>query len=72
LRRECPNENCGAGVFMANHFDRQYCGKCSLTYVYNKPEEGGAPAAAPAAKPAPAAKVEAKAPKAEGKAKGKK
>ncbi|EDQ88596.1 uncharacterized protein MONBRDRAFT_35187 [Monosiga brevicollis MX1] len=32
LRRECPAEECGAGVFMANHFDRQYCGKCGLTY----------------------------------------
>merc|ERR1712071_420727 len=30
IRREC--ETCGAGVFMANHFDRQYCGKCGLTY----------------------------------------
>merc|ERR1712210_275915 len=40
LRRECPNKYCGAGVFMASHFDRQYCGKCCLTYVYNKPEEG--------------------------------
>ncbi|CAG2253413.1 RP-S27Ae [Mytilus edulis] len=38
LRRECPNEECGAGVFMANHFDRQYCGKCCLTYVFKKPE----------------------------------
>merc|ERR1711991_322535 len=36
LRRECPSPTCGAGVFMASHFDRQYCGKCSLTYVYNK------------------------------------
>ncbi|GAA5895612.1 uncharacterized protein JCM6883_001562 [Sporobolomyces salmoneus] len=33
LRRECPAECCGAGVFMANHKDRQYCGKCGLTYV---------------------------------------
>merc|ERR1711935_547749 len=33
IRREC--ENCGAGVFMANHFDRQYCGKCGLTYTFN-------------------------------------
>ena len=39
LRRECPAEECGAGVFMAAHFDRQYCGKCSLTYVFNKPED---------------------------------
>ena len=23
LRRECPAEECGAGVFMAAHFDRQ-------------------------------------------------
>ena len=34
LRRECPREECGAGVFMAAHFDRQYCGKCGLTYVF--------------------------------------
>ncbi|KAD2803937.1 hypothetical protein E3N88_37314 [Mikania micrantha] len=27
---------CGAGTFMANHFDRHYCGKCGLTYVYQK------------------------------------
>merc|ERR1712233_257990 len=39
LRRECPSEECGAGVFMAAHFDRQYCGKCGLTYVFNKPED---------------------------------
>jgi len=39
LRRECPNEDCGAGVFMASHFDRQYCGKCNLTYVFSKPDE---------------------------------
>jgi len=37
LRRECPTPECGAGVFMASHFDRQYCGKCGLTYVF-KPE----------------------------------
>ncbi|XP_074592067.1 ubiquitin-ribosomal protein eS31 fusion protein [Curcuma longa] len=36
LRKECPNTECGAGTFMANHFDRHYCGKCGLTYVYNK------------------------------------
>lgn len=33
LRRECPADVCGAGVFMARHHDRLYCGKCSLTYV---------------------------------------
>merc|ERR1711966_199880 len=36
LRKECPAAECGAGVFMANHFDRHYCGKCGLTYVYQK------------------------------------
>ena len=35
LRKECQ-WGCGAGVFMANHFDRHYCGKCGLTYVYQK------------------------------------
>ncbi|KNC22168.1 hypothetical protein FF38_02159 [Lucilia cuprina] len=39
LRRECPGENCGAGVFMAAHEDRHYCGKCNLTFVFSKPEE---------------------------------
>jgi ubiquitin-small subunit ribosomal protein S27Ae len=39
LRRECPGEECGAGIFMAAHFDRQYCGKCGLTYVYAPTEE---------------------------------
>ena len=34
LEQECPAPECGAGVFMANHFDRHYCGKCGLTYVY--------------------------------------
>jgi len=32
-RMECPHPDCGAGVFMAAHKDRQYCGKCGLTYV---------------------------------------
>ncbi len=36
LRRECPNQNCGAGIFMASHYDRQYCGKCCLTYLFKK------------------------------------
>ncbi|KAL0144839.1 ribosomal protein S27a-domain-containing protein [Mucor lusitanicus] len=39
LRRECPNATCGAGVFMAKHKDRQYCGKCHLTYVFQKDQE---------------------------------
>ncbi|RNF04251.1 small subunit ribosomal protein S27Ae [Trypanosoma rangeli] len=32
-RDECPNPSCGAGVFMAQHKDRKYCGKCYLTYA---------------------------------------
>ena len=36
LRMECPHPDCGAGVFMAQHKDRQTCGKCSLTYVNTK------------------------------------
>ncbi|KAI0985642.1 hypothetical protein GJ496_001622 [Pomphorhynchus laevis] len=32
-RRECSSEQCGAGVFMATHFDRYYCGRCALTYM---------------------------------------
>lgn len=36
LRTECPHPDCGAGVFMAQHKDRQTCGKCSLTYVAQK------------------------------------
>lgn len=39
LRRECPGEYCGAGVFMAAHEDRHYCGKCSLTFVFSKQDE---------------------------------
>lgn len=35
LRQECPQEEtCGAGVFMAKHHDRQYCGKCHYTLRY--------------------------------------
>ena len=37
LRRECPDEQCGAGVHMANHFNRHYCGKCGLTYMLENP-----------------------------------
>lgn len=43
-RRECPSEECGGGVFMAKHADRQYCGKCKQTFVFAKPEEGAAKA----------------------------
>lgn len=63
LRKVCPDPNCGPGTFMASHFDRQYCGKCGLTYMF----EGAAKMAPPPPKP----KVEAEeAPKAA--AKGKK
>ena len=34
LRKECPAEQCGPGVFMATHIDRYTCGKCQLTLVY--------------------------------------
>ncbi|KAJ7635882.1 ubiquitin-40S ribosomal protein S31 fusion protein, partial [Mycena rosella] len=34
LRRKCPTPECGAGVFMAFHQDRQYCGKYGLTYTF--------------------------------------
>ena len=37
LRRECPTPECGAGVFMAWHQDRQYCGRCHLTYSASCP-----------------------------------
>ena len=33
LRKVCPQ--CGPGLFMATHFNRVYCGKCHLTYVYD-------------------------------------
>ena len=39
LRRECPHELCGPGVFMAMHFNRYYCGKCHLTYLIKKEDK---------------------------------
>ncbi|KIW69010.1 ubiquitin-40S ribosomal protein S27a [Phialophora macrospora] len=36
LRRECPTKECGAGVFMAAMHNRQYCGRCHLTYVFDE------------------------------------
>ena len=47
LRRVCPG--CGPGTFMASHFDRQYCGKCGVTYMF---EGGEAPKDGAAAAPA--------------------
>lgn len=38
LRKECPRETCGAGVFMASHKNRTYCGRCGLTYILNSEE----------------------------------
>merc|ERR1711991_427320 len=34
-RKECPTEQCGAGVFMASMKDRHYCGRCFLTFMVN-------------------------------------
>ena len=63
-RRVCPNPECGPGVFMASHFDRQYCGKCGLTYMFDekdkKPPPSGGGAAKAAAAPAEAAKGKGK------------
>ena len=42
LRRVCPDAACGPGTFMASHFDRQYCGKCGLTYMFTKEGEAEA------------------------------
>mmetsp|Transcript_74594 Transcript_74594/g.168999 ORF Transcript_74594/g.168999 Transcript_74594/m.168999 type:complete len:157 (-) Transcript_74594:73-543(-) len=39
LRRDCPHELCGPGVFMAMHFNRYYCGKCHLTYLIKKGDD---------------------------------
>merc|ERR1712226_639777 len=39
LRTECKHPMCGPGIFMANHFDRYYCGKCFETYKLDKAEE---------------------------------
>jgi len=41
LRRECPKDICGPGVFMANHTgadqqQRHYCGKCGLRVVVDQ------------------------------------
>ena len=38
LRKECPSPECGVGVFMAKHYDRYYCGKCTASYFMG--EEG--------------------------------
>ena len=35
-KRECSNKTCGAGIFMAAHANREYCGKCHLTFKRDK------------------------------------
>merc|ERR1712183_910086 len=37
-RREFNDESCGAGIFMANHKDRYYCGRCHLTLKFSNTE----------------------------------
>ncbi|AMD19031.1 HBR130Wp [Eremothecium sinecaudum] len=32
LRNECPNDTCGVGIFLADHKNRRYCGKCHSSY----------------------------------------
>lgn len=41
IKKICENETCkDKGVFMANHWDRYYCGKCHLTLKkLNAPKE---------------------------------
>jgi len=34
----CLSACCVTGNFMAQHFDRQHCGKCHLTYMYKNGE----------------------------------
>ena len=35
-RIECNSPSCGAGIFMAKHKDRHYCGKCHQTLTEKK------------------------------------
>merc|ERR1711881_460846 len=36
----CPEEMCKGGVFMSDHYNRCYCGKCQLTLIKeNAPKE---------------------------------
>lgn len=39
LKKECNQDECGAGIFMAVHYDRYHCGKCGYTLVFKKDEE---------------------------------
>ena len=38
VKRQCPAEECGPGVYMAAHKDRQYCGRCGLTFRFKTAE----------------------------------
>jgi len=62
LRKECSAQ-CGAGVFMAMHFNRHYCGKCHMTYLLENP---GRDPALDRKKEAPAAAAAAPADKGKG------
>merc|ERR1712039_361055 len=36
----CPEEQCKGGIFMSDHWNRCYCGKCGLTLIKeNAPKE---------------------------------
>ena len=39
LRKECHQPTCGAGCFMAKHFNRYTCGKCTATYMHSGGKE---------------------------------
>lgn len=41
LRKECPNEDCGSGVFMANHFDRCVRGRLCVCVCACADDGGG-------------------------------
>ena len=36
LRRDCLDSEYCVSTFMASHFDRHYCSKCDLAYVYQQ------------------------------------
>lgn len=38
LRRMCEQSSCGAGTYMAIHYDRYTCGKCGLTLMIDDKE----------------------------------
>ena len=42
VAQQCPRDTC-VGSFMAKHYNRHYCGKCSLTYMIKGMEGVAAP-----------------------------